>query len=147
MTLADRISTLALAAVVSALVAAFSTPAASAPARSASAAPVTQSQLKALKTRLSKDEKELGSVAVVLAHCFLVQAVPVSQYDGYTVTYADGTTGTASALDVTAEGDTPGAYLVGTPQDCADQFTPGSARALAKAGGPARIAALLGRFR
>src|SRR5262249_55369197 len=78
----------------------------------------TLAQFNALKAKVAKLQKNAEAVTVVVGGC-LTRAVPVAQYDGYAVTFSDGTTGQSSALDVAATGDTPDAYMLDVGQTCA----------------------------
>jgi hypothetical protein len=113
----QKLSMLLASALVSAVVAAATAPAAG--------VPVSQAQFNALKTRLAHDEKLLHAVTTIMVGCLTTQAVPVSQYSGYAITFADGTTGTTSALDLTASGEVSGANFLGTSDDCASVFNSG----------------------
>jgi hypothetical protein len=78
---------------------------------------VTPKQFKALQKRVS-------TLEAVISLCFQ-NAIPVSQYGGangvgYTYKNPDGTTVQTSALDVTVQGDTPGAWALDVGADCAN---------------------------
>jgi len=93
-----------LVLVLAAVVATFAIQASLAPATNLG---VTPGQFNALK-------KRVANLEAYVATCLIQgKSVAVARYDGYTVTFTDGTQGNGTALDETAgTSDTPDFYLL-----------------------------------
>ena len=78
-----------------------------------------QTQLNALKARVTKLEKRASNLETIIGGCFTT-AVPISRYGGYEYKNPDGSEILTSAIDVTNSGGTPGAYALDVGQACAN---------------------------
>jgi hypothetical protein len=110
---------------------------------------VTPRQFLALKKQVVVLQKQVKTLNTVVGSCLFILAIPVTDYgkndgtEGYLYKQADGTTVPTTAFDITAQGDTPSAYVVGTSADCATAMNSGSALKSFKVDRPARNVATL----
>jgi hypothetical protein len=79
----------------------------------------------ALGPRVTKLEREMNSLRSTVSgladdmQCLKSGgAVSLAQYDGYTVQFDDGTTGSSSAIDFTDQGDQPDFYAAAIDSSC-----------------------------
>jgi hypothetical protein len=99
---------------------------------------VSPSQFKALQNLVKKQQKEINTLTYVVSTCLVVQAVPVTRYgtdaEGFVYQAPDKTQSVTTGLDVSDDGGPAGAYLVGTPPECASAFNGPAARAVSVRG-------------
>jgi hypothetical protein len=71
----------------------------------------SMAQFNALKKQVAKMKTDVRDLYVFIGACFKGSA-PVSRFDGYVQQHPDGSTGTRTALDVTAAVETRDRYLL-----------------------------------
>src|SRR5262249_51594027 len=110
---------------------------------------VTPGQFLALKKQVVVLQKQVKTLNTVVGQCLFIQAIPVTVYgtnggtEGYVYKQTDGSTFPTTAFDVTAQGDTPSAYAIGTSADCANAMNSGGALKSFKVDAKARNVAAL----
>lgn len=105
---------LAVAAIALAAVAVYATT-----APGGAQAPPSRGEFNALKLRMAKVEKRATTLETVIGTCFTT-AIPVSRYGGYVYQNSSGSVFLTTALDVTAQGQTPNAYTLDVGAECAN---------------------------
>jgi hypothetical protein len=80
---------------------------------------VTPRQFNALSKKVTQIRKDLDTTASVLVGCVMGTALPISQYNGYLYQTQAGQVGVTTALDLTVQGGTPGAYALLVSPDAA----------------------------
>ena len=94
---------------------------------------VTPGQFAALKKTVTSLQKQVKTLNSVVGSCLFIQAIPVARYgandgtQGYLYGRTDGSIVPTTAIDVTSQGETPQAWIVGTSTDCANSMNSGSA--------------------